>query len=481
MYHSARFIILVPFFLFPVFSYSQNNDFEAEYRKFKKRSETRYNGFRDSVNAQYAEHMRKSWEAFKILPAIPVPPRPEPKNPPVCPPGSPQTSDPVPYEEVKPVDKHRPAPQPVEPVPYVRPTAPAYTFRFYNTPCQVPIDDRFRFSLASSGQNAVADAWELLSDKKYEPVLYSFLQLRDQMNLCDWAYIELIQTFARQWLGNSNETVIFTMFMLVQSGYNTRIAQQDEKLLLLFASNETIWQYLFVQIDGQKYYVLDRQLKEGALNVCNQPFINEQALSIAINRQPALDIAPSPKRIFTSKQYPGIKIELQTNRNLIDFYNSYPLNGRWDLYSKASLSSTIKETLYPFLTRHISGKSQAQAANMLINFVQTAFEYQTDGDQFGYERPLFGDETFFYPYSDCEDRSILFAVLVRELMGLKVVLLDYPGHLATAVVFTDPIAGDYMTMNGIRYLICDPTYIGASIGQTMPQFKSVKAKIIDIE
>ena len=49
----------------------------------------------------------------------------------------------------------------------------------------------------------------------------------------------------------------------------------------------------------------------------------------------------------------------------------------------------------------IQGKKQSEAANILINFVQTAFDYKTDGDQFGYEKPFFVDELFYYPYSDC--------------------------------------------------------------------------------
>ena len=46
------------------------------------------------------------------------------------------------------------------------------------------------------------------------------------------------------------------------------------------------------------------------------------------------------------------------------------------------------------------------------------------------------DEPLFYPYSDCEDHSVLFAYLVRELPGLEVIGLDYPGHVATAVRFS---------------------------------------------
>ena len=126
----------------------------------------------------------------------------------------------------------------------------------------------------------------------------------------------------------------------------------------------------------------------------------------------------------------------------------------------------------------VQGKKQSEAANILINFVQTAFDYKTDGDQFGYEKPFFVDELFYYPYSDCEDRAVLYSYLVRTLMGLDVVLLEYPNHMATAVCFDENIDGDYITVSGKKYIICDPTYIGASIGLAMSQFKNVAAKVL---
>ena len=64
--------------------------------------------------------------------------------------------------------------------------------------------------------------------------------------------------------------------------------------------------------------------------------------------------------------------------------------------------------------------------NILIDFVQNSFQYQTDGEQFGYEKPFFMDENFYYPACDCEDRAILFSNLVKDLLGLDAVLLDYP-------------------------------------------------------
>ena len=126
----------------------------------------------------------------------------------------------------------------------------------------------------------------------------------------------------------------------------------------------------------------------------------------------------------------------------------------------------------------IVGKSEQEAANILINFVQTAFTYGYDDKIWGGDRPFFADETIYYPYSDCEDRAILYSRLVRDLMGLDVVLLYYPGHLATAVHFKTDIPGDYLLVNGIRYLVCDPTFIGANIGRTMPDVSNDEAKVV---
>ena len=129
----------------------------------------------------------------------------------------------------------------------------------------------------------------------------------------------------------------------------------------------------------------------------------------------------------------------------------------------------------------VEGKSEIEAVNILLRFVQTAFQYQTDAEQFGIEKYLFSEETVFYPYSDCEDRSILFSFLVRQLIGLKVVGLDYPGHVATAVKFSVDLNGDSIIYQNQNYLICDPTYINAPIGMCMPQYKNIKPEVIIIK
>jgi hypothetical protein len=306
--------------------------------------------------------------------------------------------------------------------------------------------------------------------------------LRDRLKLCDWGYLDMLKTLSEKFFGKSgNEAVLMQMFILVQSGYKVRIARTGERLTLLvpFVQTAIVYEYSYIPIDGVKYYVTDKSLKGSTFHVLDREFPGERLASLQIS-QPRLNVDAVPAKTFTSAGYPDLRVTVSTNRNLIDFYNNYPVSSEWDVYVRASVGELLKRDLYPALRQKISGKNEQDAVNILLNFVQTAFEYQTDPQQFGYERPLFADETFYYPYSDCEDRSILFAVLVKDLLHLDVVLLNYPGHLATAVRFNETVKGDYINIDNNVYIICDPTYINAKTGNAMPQYKTAEATVIRI-
>jgi hypothetical protein len=68
--------------------------------------------------------------------------------------------------------------------------------------------------------------------------------------------------------------------------------------------------------------------------------------------------------------------------------------------------------------------------------------------------------------------------LVRELVGLDVVLVYYPGHLAMAVNFDTDVEGDYIMLDGRKFIVCDPTYIFSQVGQTMPEMSNESATVI---
>lgn len=510
-----------------------------EYKTLRTEQRKEYEEYRKQLNAEYAEYMRQAWPEYKVKPAKPVPPRKEPPKPVVKTPEEPATLPvilPVPQEEpvvepaivpaeepteepaepivepetepvaepeeedtdepeevVLPFDEVVPLAEPAQPVvpaiplPEVTPVAtsvPGHTFSYYGTSCKIAgMNSTHRFVLAGVKEEHVADAWVTLAAEKYLSVLAQCAEYREKLNLCDWGYVRFLQEMTTSFFtaSHSNEAVLMQIYLLVQSGYRVRMARCDNSLVLLLPIEHDVYDYSYLTVDGIPYYVIDDGARSGrSFYVYDRAFPQEMALSLYMPSPPSLQAVGTKtvERTLTSKKQVSVTVE--TDRNLIDFYNDYPVSSQWGFYSSASLSQEIKSELYPTLRHYIDGMGSAEAANLLLNFVQTAFEYKTDDEQFGYERPLFGDETFFYPYCDCEDRSILYSILVRDLLDLDVVLLNYPGHLATAVKFKEDVIGDYILLNDGKYIVCDPTYIGASIGEAMPDCRDEKAVIVRI-
>lgn len=459
--------------------YNQNESWILnEFIDNRKKAEAEYAAFRKKANEEYAAFMRKEWKQFDIHPAEPKPkepepPKPQPKpKPDVVPPAKPL---PKPQKVVSPV-KVTPPPMPA--IPQAPPETPTTQFSVYGTECKIHAQtNEIAFKLPSIDERTCADVWGVLSQSKYDGLIHDCLEQRDRLHLGDWGYLNLLKSVSERFLGKgTNEAVMFQMYLFLQSGYKARIARQAGKLVLLVPFNRDIYSYAYVIIDNQKYYVISPAKKE-KINICNFGFPKEQISNISMTELPLFDPNPQPKRTFAAKSFGTLTASIDVNKSLINFMNEYPISDAWDSYARAGLSEQVKSELYPVLKGQIEGKSQRKAALMLLDFVQTAFDYATDQDQFGYERPLFADESFYYPKNDCEDRSIVFSILVRDLMGLDVALVYWPGHLATAVCFTEDVSGDYFTVGDKHFVVCDPTYIGAGPGMTMPQFKNVSGKL----
>lgn len=480
-------LLAVFFALCAIFTASaQNRDYQKEYEEFKRRSLQQYDDFRDRANATYERFMRNAWTEYPVQMPDSIPSRPEPPKPIVKEdPDTEPTSDAIPVGLIVKPTIPTELPQPVVPFPPVEPTVkPTFEFLYYGTPCAVSLTDEHRFSLKKIDENSVADAWKRLSSATYVPILSESLALRENLRLCDWGYVRLLERMTMAFFGPTmqNEARLMQMFILTQSGYKVRIARGGDKLVLLLPSIGNIYEYSYLPINNSKYYIIDSNLQTRSFHVFDREFPKERYFSLQITEEPLLAIEQAEPRTLTSKRFPDLSTTVAVNRNMIEFYNDYPLNDQWNIYAQASLNAQTKEQLYPLLRSVIEGDSKYDAANKLLNFTQTAFEYKVDEEQFGQERPLFADETIYYPFSDCEDRAIFYSVLVRDLLGLDVVLLQYPEHLATAVRFDDSsIPGDYVMLDGQEYIVCDPTYIGASVGDAMPQFKRVGASIIKIE
>ena len=461
--------------------YAQQRDkARQQYDAARSKAEADYAAFRKKANADYAEAVQRAWQQMGVQPAVPKPAEPKPPQPAKPDPAKTPTTKPLPQAETVPPPVVKPA-VPTPAIPAAVPEAPTMQFEMYGAACSVHTDiSGLRFSLPSVDEQSVAAAWQQLSQERYNGLLHDCLAERDALGLADWGYLQLLGNMSERLLGKgSNEAVLLQMYLLAQSGYRVRMARVDTRLVLLMPFNRTVYGYSYLTSDGINHYLITRE-KIKSVEVCSVAFPREQVANILMSRMPDLGDGKRRSRTVQAERFGTMKATVSVDERLMDFLRDYPLSDAWDYYALAGLSDSVKSTLYPALRSQLAGMSNKKAALMLLDFVQTGFDYATDQDQFGYERPLFGDESFFYPKNDCEDRSILYCILVRDLLGLDVVLVNWPGHIATAVAFPEAVEGDYFTIDGRRYTICDPTYIGANVGMTMPQFQGVGAKLIKL-
>ena len=473
---------------------------QAKYNSYVQKKTEEFRAYRDRVNAEYADYMRKAWTREEAQPAKPLPKRPEPPKPEVRKPMDIPKYDLIPIGEV--LNQKLPdipKPEPIIPIDELeqlvnkenanlndnlnlneKPRVEEFVFQWCGQTWRVPLEAQHRFRLKSVNEEDVADAWKVLSAAKYGPVVAACLKIRDSYQLPDWGYLRFLEAMANAFLpGKTNEARLLEMFILSQSGYQARIARSDEQLFLLVPSSGEIYEYNYMTLGGRKYYVIDKSSGHGSFYVYERDFPREQPFAWQISKLPLIS-SESVTRTLKAQRHSEVQATVAVSKGLVEFMKDYPRCNDWNAYALASLSEQVKASLYPALRQSIRGKDKVKAVDILLDFVQTAFKYQTDEQQFGKERPLFGDETLYYPYCDCEDRSILFSTLVRELVGLDVILLNYPGHLATAVCFDNDVAGDYMVIDGKRYVVCDPTYIGSHVGEAMPSCKKERATIIRI-
>lgn len=466
------------------------SDFEAfrkglidDYQKTRADIYRRFDNMRDSLNAEYASFLRNAWGRYKENSAVPRP-KDEPPLPPI-----PYQDD----ESVQPVDvkpREMPLPQPLpQPLPIepIKETPLSSDRRtdvpFYGITESVRVPDRLEITLNSNSNQEISRAWEKLNACRLDNTIYDCLRVRDSRRLGDWAYLQFLNRLADRVCGDGDAATLLTAYLFANSGYQMRLAISGDELVLLFGSHHQIYDKSYYVVDGTTYYPLKDV--RGSIIISPAKFAGEKPISLIMESVPLLGNSLSSGRKISSKKYPEMEAAAHVMTDLIEFYDTYPSSAyggnlltRWATYASTPLSDEAQRSLYPALRNALAGCTPLEEVNRLLNWVQTGFVYEYDEKVWGHDRAFFPEETLYYPFSDCEDRAILFSRLVRDLLGLDVALVYYPGHLATAVMLGDDASGDAMIIDGRRFLVCDPTYSGAPAGKQMSVVDGSKAQAI---
>lgn len=461
----------------------QMQDFKTEREAQLADLAKKFDDYVQEQDKAFADYLAERWRQFQAFQGIALPEEPKPDVIPVF--EEPDRSEaPKPLPNIKippriePESKPTPIlPRPVRQEPESFPVNIAEVF-FYGNNLSIEYDKSFKTSVKSPvNEESISSFFEQMSQTNYNSFLDQLYAYRDQMNLNDWGYYTLIQQTASNIAGRDENTArLLTWFLMLKSGYKVKAAYFEDVAYLLLPVVNQVYSRNFFVFDNQKYYLMDGDVSQ--LYTYEKDFPDaRRVFDLNLYRVLAFGDQLTDKPVNFNYMGESYRIDVRYNNHVIDFYRDYPQSDI-KIYFDAMVSNELKTSLVESFAPAIEGKSEYEAVSLLLRFVQTNFSYQTDQDQFGYEKFFFADEVFHYPYSDCEDRSVLFAYLVRSLLGLEVIGLNFPGHIATAVHFNEEVEGDFIPFDGKKFIVADPTYINAPVGLTMPDYVGQEAEIV---
>lgn len=471
--------------LIPALLLSSGLQAESDYEKWRRQKLTDFQAYLDENDKAFIQFLQQKWQPVDVAPARQRDPQPKPVELPKAPKPAPVQPTPV---DVSPIIKvPEPAPavqQRPQPVVVISPPAshlPQVSFDFYGHSIRIPYAKELRKSFSGAlNSKSIAAYWQQLAGSPHKDTVSALQAQAKALQLNDWGTAKLFDQFARQLHRDNNSRQLTSWFLLVKAGYDARVAY-NQRIHLLLTSEQEMFGVTFFTLSNKRYYAVnlnEQPLKPGKVFTYEgQHEEGRRALDFSNPTRFTASGNTSERQLKFQLDGKDYFINVQYPERYISYFSSFPQLSLPN-YFRAGLPAVTADSLLQQLRPVVEGQSELDAANRLLRFVQTAFAYKTDDDQFGQENYLFPLETLHYPYSDCEDRAALFAWLVESLLGLDAVILDYPGHVATAIAFHGNVKGDAVMHQGARFVVADPTFVNASAGMTMPQFAASQPKVI---
>lgn len=487
------------------------------YEEYLKQQMAEYQNYLDEIDREFSDFLKQTWyeysgeEPEKLLEEpkpvqvpvaepdkkpepVKIQPKPAPKVPAAKPESKPKPApvpSPDPAQEPKePVVK---APEPQEPA--VEEPQPQYepsddrnrmALSFYGRKLSIPYNDNIKaVSAKPLSSDNIAGWWEKVASSDYKETLETTLRVGEKLNLGDWGYLNLIERFAGKLLGDVPERKMLVWFFLTKAGYDAKLGYtKSGETFVLMPSDSELYGVTYYVFSDVKYYIADvfgKNTVTDSLYTYRGKYPKaEKQLSFSKMTYPKLGFTGFERELEFEIDGSRKTVQAIANRYNVAYFSNFP-QADLSVYTKAKVPNSVEKTMLPGLRKLVDGKSPKEAVDILLRFVQTAFKYRTDEAQFGREKFLFAEETIAYPYSDCEDRAVLFVYLVRELLGLDAVMLDFPGHIAAAVNLGRENTGAVLEYKGKKYSVTDPTYINATAGMVMPDYKNASPVIVEPE
>lgn len=471
--------------------WSLSSDDFATYRRQQmlgvQQIKAEFQEYKEKQDKEFAAFLKGQWSDFDTYRGKVRIKEPKPKNIPVVAPTIPLPSAAIPPEPVKPAPVFvEPVNQPVVPPPPALQPKPvpvasdALEIVFFGNTVTFSFDPKWKNYRLSGGAKpeAMSDFWTMMSGSNYEQTIRTINDVQRDLKLDDWGGVTLWRSVVQALQpGRKSEQNLLLWYFLVKSGEDVRLGYAGDDVHLFVAMKQPVYSTKFTKVANQTYYAV---LATDHGDSIRSFYTYEASYPEKLRPLDIQSASTGFTKTVTAKrvlafEYKGktIKLNVPYDRRLVEYFDSFP-QSEFELYFDTDGSSLLHRGLLPELKKYTDLMGEEEKVDFLLAFVQKAFAYKTDDAQFGHERYFFVEESLFFPYNDCEDRSVIFSWLVRELVGIKVIGLLYPGHMTTAVSLKH-MKPEYSTVTyqGSKFAISDPTYIGASVGMAMPSYEKL--------
>jgi len=323
-------------------------------------------------------------------------------------------------------------------------------------------------------QKGINNFFDMLASSAYDDLLSQIESVCKDKELNDWAIYLLVKKLSDLVFTNSDDSKLLSWFLFSKMGYDVKIALFNKHIVLLHYSEKIIYMTQSYKFEDKIYYLIAEKntIKLPRVYSYKQSYPDaNKPLDLELNSLPKLTMQELQKGVKFKYKGNEYDFKISFNKNILDFMDTYPL-ANFSTFFNAPMEDKTYIDVAKFLKKHIDGKQASWAINFVLNFVQNAFIYDGDNKQFGNEKVMFAEQVLYYDKSDCDDRSVLFSYLIKKLFSFSIIGLKYDNHMSTALYI--PMEGDSVKYKSKKYLIADPSYKNASIGQVIPRYKSIK-------
>ena len=465
---------------------SWENDIDAEFEAFNNKQKADFQRYQSEQNKAFLKLLESQWREFTVFQGIEPPIKPKPRTIPKV-----QAQIDMPVNKASLAahvlpriisEANKITPQNIRSTSTrIEPQGQPIEISYYGKKITLYYDESIKVALnGRPSQQSIQEFYHAINASNFTPLLHQIQDIKFNLRLSDWGYIQFTHQIAQQLFNNENEAKLFSTLLLNETNYDIRVAYEGDNIYQLASTRTKLFKVLYFSFDDTNYYLINLDGRKQSINKLYTYEANApqsfHPVDFIVRQPPLLSENSKSKNLRFNYNGHDYELKVHFNRAIIDYFNSYPRT-ELSVYFSSVISQELNDSLLSALGEIIRDKNELEAANILLRFVQTAFEYKTDEEQFGYEKYFFSEELFQYKYSDCEDRSVLFSYLVKQLLNLDVAIVDYPDHVATAIRFTEKVEGANFLVNDGIYTLSDPTYMNADVGMVMPKYANIKASV----